>query len=252
MMECIILGSGTAVPHPRRGSAGCLLRGGGVTLLIDTGLGTLQKLARLGVSPAEPDAVAYTHLHLDHTAELAPMLFALKNVGIGRSKPLTLFGGPGFRDFLARLVRMYEPWLEPQGFPLAALEVPDGSVPLGPWRLSAVPVLHTPSSVAWRVEDPATGRIVAFSGDTDMCRGLVDAARNADVAVFECSFPNERKMEGHLTPAEAGRAASLAGVRRLVLTHFYPAAEEADVAAQCRKEFPGEIVLAEDLMRIAV
>jgi ribonuclease BN (tRNA processing enzyme) len=29
--------------------------------------------------------VAFTHLHLDHTAELAPLLFALRNAGIGRA-----------------------------------------------------------------------------------------------------------------------------------------------------------------------
>src|SRR3972149_3518987 len=70
-MECFVLGWGAAVPHPRRGPAGHLLRHGGCTLLIDAGLGTLQKLAVLGVSLAAPDAVAFTPLHLDHTAELA-------------------------------------------------------------------------------------------------------------------------------------------------------------------------------------
>jgi ribonuclease BN (tRNA processing enzyme) len=251
-MELVVLGSGTAVPHPRRGSAGYLLRGGGVTVIVDTGLGTLQKLARLGVSLAEPDAVAYTHLHLDHTAELAPMLFALKNVGIGRRKPLAICGGPGFRDFFGKLARMYGTWVEPQGFPLAVEEVPDGTVPLGPWLLTAVPVRHTPQSVAWRIEDPGTGKVVAFSGDTDVCRGLVEAARNADVAIFECSFPNERKVEGHLTPGEAGRAASLAGARRLVLTHFYPECEGADILGQSRETYGGEVILARDLMRIPI
>ncbi len=251
-MECIVLGSGTAVPHPRRGSAGNMVRHGGFTLLVDAGLGTLQKLAVLEVSLAEPDVVAFTHLHLDHTAELAPLLFALRNAGIGRRKPLSLLGAPGFRDFYGKLRRMYGAWVEAENYPLLVEEITDRPVSLGSLVLTAVPVLHTPQSVALRVEDPETGKVIAFSGDTAVCPGLVTAARNADVAVFECSFPNERKVEGHLTPGEAGEVAAAAQVKKLVLTHFYPECEEADILGQCRETFSGEVILAEDLLRVPV
>lgn len=251
-METIVLGSGTSVPHPRRGSSGYLIRRGGVTLLVDAGLGTLQKLAVLGVSLAEPDAVAFTHLHLDHTAELAPLLFGLRNPGIGRTKKLTLLGAPGFRDFYARLRRMYGGWVEPLDYPLEVEEVEDRLYPLGDLVLSAFPVAHTPQSVAFRVEDPGAGKTVVFSGDTDVCEGLVAAARKADLAVFECSFPEGRKVEGHLTPGEAGELAARAGAKRLLLTHFYPECEGEDILGQCRKAYPGEILLAEDLLRVSV
>jgi ribonuclease BN (tRNA processing enzyme) len=225
---------------------------GGCTLLVDAGLGTLQKLAVLGVSLTEPDVVAFTHLHLDHTAELAPLLFALRNAGIGRRKPLSLLGAPGFRDFYGKLRRMYGTWVEGEDYPLLVEEITDRPVSLGSLVLTAVPVLHTPQSVAFRVEDPETGKVITFSGDTAVCQGLVTAARNADVAVFECSFPNERKVEGHLTPGEAGEVAAAAQVKKLVLTHFYPECEEADILGQCRETFSGEVILAEDLLRVPV
>jgi ribonuclease BN (tRNA processing enzyme) len=249
-MELVVLGSGTAVPHPERGSAGYLVRQGGYTFLVDTGLGTLHKLAVLGISLAEPDAVVYTHLHLDHTAELAPMLFALKNTGIGRRRPLVLYGAPGLGDFFGRLCRAYGRWVEPPfDFPFSVEEgVVERGAALGPLEMTAFPVLHTPQSVALRIEDPAGGRVLAFSGDSDVCEGLAAAVRGADVV--ECSCPEGRKVEGHLTPGEAGRIASRAGVRRLVLTHFYPECDGEDVAGQCRKEFGGEIILAADLMRL--
>lgn len=251
-MEVIVLGSGTSVPHPRRGSAGCLVRGGGRTILVDAGPGTLQKLATLGISLAVPDAAVFTHLHLDHTAELAPLLFALRNPGIGRSRTLTLAGAPGFRDFYARLRRMYGTWVEPLGYPLEIEEIDVRPVSLGGLTLRAFPVSHTPHSVAYRVEDPADGKAVAFSGDTDVCEGLVEAARGADLAVLECSFPDGRKVEGHLTPGEAGEIAARAGAKRLLLTHFYPECEGEDIPGQCRNRYAGEILLAEDLMRISV
>ncbi len=229
-----------------------MVRHGGCTLIVDAGLGTLQKLAVLGVSPAEPDVVAFTHLHLDHTAELAPMLFSLRNTGVGRGKGLTLLGAPGFRDFYERLRQTYGSWVEAEDYSLLVEEISSRPVSLGPLVLTAVPVSHTPQSVAFRVEDTETGKVIAFSGDTDVCSGIVTAARNADVAVLECSFPNERKVRGHLTPAEAGEIAAAARVKKLVLTHFYPECEEADILGQCRETYSGEIVLAEDLLRVPV
>lgn len=251
-MELIVLGSGTAVPHRERGSSGYVVCGGGRTILVDVGLGTLQKLAALGIPLAEPDAAAFTHLHLDHTAELAPLLFALRNPGIGRTKTLTLLGAPGFRDFHSKLRRMYGSWVEPLDYPLEILEIGGHPVSLGGFLLRAFPVSHTPESVAYRVEDPTGGKSIAFSGDTDVCEGLVEAARGADLAVFECSFPDGRKAEGHLTPGEAGALASRSGAKRLLLTHFYPECDGEDLLGQCRKRYAGEILLAEDLLRVSV
>lgn len=251
-MELIVLGSGSSIPHRTRGSAGYLVSGGGRMILVDVGLGTLQKLAALAIPLTEPDAAAFTHLHLDHTAELAPLLFALRNPGIARKKTLTLLGAPGFRDFFTKLRRMYDTWVDPLGYPLEIEEIDGGPVSLGGFTLWAFPVSHTPQSVAYRVEDPADGKTIAFSGDTDVCEGLVEAARGADLAVFECSFPNGRKAEGHLIPGEAGEIASRSGAKRLLLTHFYPECDGEDILGQCRDRYAGEILLAEDLLRVFV
>ncbi len=251
-MEMIVLGSGTAVPHPKRGSAGYLVCGGSGAILIDVGLGTLQKLAKLGISLSVPNAAAFTHLHLDHTAELAPLLFALRYSGIGRTKTLTLCGAPGFREFYDGLRRMYGAWVEPVDYTLEIEEIGRGPVSIGGFMLWAFPVSHTPQSVAYRVEDPSDGKSIAFSGDTDVCEGLVEAARGADLAVFESSFPDGHKVVGHLTPGEAGEIASRSKAKRLLLTHFYPECEGEDIFVQCRNHYAGEILLAEDLLRISV
>jgi ribonuclease BN (tRNA processing enzyme) len=52
------------------------------------------------------------------------------------------------------------------------------------------------------------------------------------------------------TPAEAGRIARLARVKRLVLVHLPPLADPADVLAECRTEFDGGVVVGEDLETI--
>jgi glyoxylase-like metal-dependent hydrolase (beta-lactamase superfamily II) len=49
-----------------------LVRGGGLTVLVDTGFGTtlFENLKALGVSPESVDAVLITHMHGDHTGGL--------------------------------------------------------------------------------------------------------------------------------------------------------------------------------------
>jgi ribonuclease BN (tRNA processing enzyme) len=59
-------------------------------------------------------------------------------------------------------------------------------------------------------------------------------------------------MEAHLTPSLAGRIATLARARKLLLVHFYPEVLRSDIVSQCRKTFDGELVLGRDLLHLAV
>ena len=48
----------------------------------------------------------------------------------------------------------------------------------------------------------------------------------------------------------AGEIATRANVAKLVLTHFYPECDHANIEKQCRKTWSGPLVLAEDMMNI--
>jgi ribonuclease BN (tRNA processing enzyme) len=112
-------------------------------------------------------------------------------------------------------------------------------------------VEHSPQSIAFRITGPG-GRRLVYSGDTDYSESLVDLARGADLLICESSFPEEHKVRGHLTPAMAGDIAARAAVRRLMLTHFYPACDRADIEGECRRTYRGPLVLARDLMRLSL
>jgi ribonuclease BN (tRNA processing enzyme) len=250
-MDVTILGSGTAIPSLRRGSPGLLVEVAGQSLLFDGGAGTLPKLLRAGVTVLDLDRVFYTHLHPDHTGDLVPLLFALRNPAWRRAKPLYITGPKGFGAYYEALVTLYGDWIAAKSYDLVLREVL-GEVTEGDgFKVVPREVVHLRHSVCYRIES-ADGRSVVYSGDTTYCDAIIDASRGADLLVLECSAPDERPMKNHLTPTQAGQIAALAGCRRLVLTHFYPICEEYDIVTPCRKVFDGELILAEDLMRLAV
>ena len=65
-------------------------------------------------------------------------------------------------------------------------------------------------------------------------------------------LPDDAPVPGHLTPSVVARIASEAGVRRVVLTHIYPAAEDMDLVTEVGRGFEGEIVVAEDGLEFEV
>jgi len=248
-----ILGSGTVVPSLRRSSCSFLLEAEGQKFLFDIGPGTMHRLLEAGTAISEIDLLLLSHLHPDHSGELASLLFATKYPETYRRRsPFTLAGAKGLRKFFNGLTGVYGDWivLPEDIFCLKELDnrMPD-CLSAGNLLVRSRPVAHTESSIGYRVVTPG-GISVAYSGDTELCDSLVELARGVDLFLCECSLPDEMKVSGHMTPSEAGKAAATAGVKRLVLTHFYPECDGVDIVLQCRKTWQGPLTLAEDLMVI--
>jgi ribonuclease BN (tRNA processing enzyme) len=249
-MRVTILGSGTAVPDPDRFPAGYLVQDRGRNLLVDLGPGVLRRAAAVGLDLDTIDAVLLTHYHTDHCADLAALLFGLRNPRYEGRPPLTIAGAPGLRDLLARLTEAW-PWLAPRGFELRLEELAPGLAEVAGLGVEAIAVEHTAASLGYRFTG-ANGAIVAFTGDAVDCPALRPLARDADLFVCDTAFPSAAPGPGHMTPTEAGRVAAEAGVRTLVPTHFYPECEGHDLRAEARAVFDGEVVLAEDLLAFEV
>jgi ribonuclease BN (tRNA processing enzyme) len=128
----------------------------------------------------------------------------------------------------------------------------DGAEPLElpGCRLSWGPAEHRSESIAYRL-DAGDGAFV-YAGDTEYSRSVVGLARGADTLLIECSFPDEARMPGHLTPSDVARISSEAGVRRVVLTHIYPAADKIDLISEVGGKFEGEVIVAEDGLMLQV
>ncbi|MDI6796626.1 MAG: ribonuclease Z [Desulfatibacillaceae bacterium] len=249
-----ILGSGTCVPRAERSSSSIMVRVADSLILLDTGPGSLLRMAQAGESLKEVTHLFYSHLHLDHTADFSPLLFAVKYGGwYETKKPFTALGGRGFRDFYKSLQGVYGDWvnLRPGLMNLDELDIegPDKRH-FEDFDLFSLPVNHTPQSIGFRLE--AFGKSLVYSGDTAPCPELVSLAKNCDLFICEAAMPDNAPSDNHMTPSQAGRAAAQAGAKGLVLTHIYPETDATDIVADCRKAFDGSLWVAQDLMRLAV
>lgn len=252
-MNVTILGSGTCVPRLARSASSVLVRAGAETMVFDTGPGTIRRLLEAGSDPGRVSCYCYTHLHPDHSADFVPIIFSAK-YGREIRKPFTVAAGRGFSGFYEALKSAYGHWIEldPKILSVRELSVagPD-SMHFEGVTVKSLPVLHTPASLAYRVEE-AGGKSLVISGDTDYCENLVKLAGGCGMFICEAALPDELKLEGHLTPSLAGKIAAEAGVEHLVLTHIYPECDAVDITAQCRKTWSGPLTVAADLMELSI
>lgn len=249
-MRVVILGSGTGVPVPHRGYAGIYVRIANEHLLLDAGPGTLRQLSHLRVNYLDLDRIFITHFHPDHCLDLVSILFAMRIPQPARTKPLVIYGPPGIKRLYQQLNAAFKNWIQPKTYRLTFRELRATSLRLPGYTLRTKLMNHSPGALGYRLE--AGGRSVAYSGDTDYGRGIVELGRRADLLILECSLTDERKTSGHLTPTECGRIAAEAGCRHLVLTHFYPVFRGYDIRARVRRHFDNRLTLAHDFLTIRV
>jgi len=254
-MNVIILGSGTCVPSLARSSCSFLIQIQNSMLLFDLGSGTMRRLLEAGEAISKVTHLFFTHFHPDHTGEFASFLFAAKYPQAYRRRiPFDVIGAKGLQSFYEGLRTVYGKWIELEEGLMNIIELDSKNRDqhsFHEFTVDTLPMAHIESSIGYRITT-ADGTSIAYTGDTDFCENAVALAREADLFICEAALPDGMKVEGHLTPSLAGRIACEAGVKHLVLTHFYPECETVDLKAECRRAYNGPLTLARDLMVIEV
>lgn len=276
--EVVLTGTGYPRPHPDRAGPGALLRCAGQLLQFDAGRATSMRLAALGVSCRDLDAVFLTHHHSDHLVGLADIALS-RWIALDRATPdsaleIVAPAGPAARfavtlldpyadDIAARVAqtgRSTRPRVHCSAFEVAAR--PSRVWASGPIEVYAARVHHEPvePAVAYRVDTPRGS--VVISGDTRPCPELAELANGARVLVHEVvhgdlvrSTPSRGILDYHAGACELGSLLASIRVATLVLTHLIPApdtpeAERALVDAVRHGGYGGEIVVGRDLTRV--
>lgn len=219
-------------------------------LLLDLGNGALGSLQRF-IDPLDIDAVVLSHLHPDHCADLSGLHVVLRYHPVSpQSVTVPVWGPPGTGLRIARAAGVTDDEAtDPSqlGPEFDFRDLADrASFTVGPFTVTSYRVNHPVEAYGLRVE--ADGKVLAYTGDTDSTPALTPLLTEADLALADSAFCDDRDdAEGiHLSGRRAAAAAVAAGgVQRLMLTHI-PAWNDREV---CRKQaasvWTGEVELAE-------
>lgn len=252
MVKLTVLGSGTCVPHRKRGSSGYLLSTDGGEALFDCGNGAVWKLEKTGVDYLGIDNVFITHFHPDHTSDLIPLLFATRHpYGRKREKTLGMWGPQGFSEFIEKLRAPYGEWVRPKSVEIH--ETGKKKQKTGGIEIETFKTVHTENSVGYIVR--ADGKRIVYTGDTGYFPGLRKVAEGTDIFVTECALPDSEKMAVHMTPSDIAEILRESSPKKIVLSHLYPSMDGRDLPEEI-KTLSGnsetEIIVAEDLMEIVI
>ncbi|MEO5652747.1 MAG: MBL fold metallo-hydrolase [Marmoricola sp.] len=245
-MRLTVIGSSGSYPGPHS-SASCYLleqehEGRLWRVLLDMGSGALGSLQRF-TDAQNIDAVFLSHLHADHCLDLCGY-YVMRKYHPDGALPQIPVWGPA--DTARRMAKAYDLEEDPgMNEEFSFLEY-TADVPLefGPFTVTARLVAHPVTAYALRIE--AGGRTLAYSGDSGVCEPLEDSARDVDLFLCEASFVEggDNPPDLHLTGAEAGRTATAAAARRLVLTHIPPWHDPAVILAEAVGTYSGQVDLA--------
>lgn len=235
-MQLAVVGRRSGMPEPGEPSSGYVVRTADTAILLDCGPGVAGALAAIA-APSDLDAVFLSHLHLDHCYDVLPV--AKKIVApfvpypgypgtqrrAGTPVPVPLFVSPGGTQTLLTLQGLFPtvsaPMLERAlelAFDITEYDASTNAV-IGDCAVTAFPVRH--AVPAWGVRIESASGILAYTGDTGWTDDLLQLAQGADLFLCEATRrePDEGP-HGHLSAAQAGQLARLAGAGELVLTHF--------------------------------
>ncbi|WP_150460028.1 MBL fold metallo-hydrolase [Nesterenkonia ebinurensis] len=258
-MKLTIIGCSGSFPGPHS-AASCYLvshehAGRTWRIALDLGSGALGPLQK-HIALEDLDAVCLSHLHPDHYMDLTGLHIAVKwRPGGWPAERIPVYGPAGTDERIA-----VAHGIEPDPGMHSEFDfrtwTPGATAEIGPFRITPVIVRHPiEEPYALRIEvadDGAPGdgpgtRILAYSGDTDSCEGLIEAAQGADVFLCEAAYQDDRdeELEGiHLNGDRAGAAAAEAGVGRLLLTHIPAWTDAAVVREHAAKRYDGNIAVA--------
>jgi len=235
-----------------RGETASAIVAGGETYLVDCGYGTFAALREAGLNHRELARIFLTHLHDDHTADLAALL--IRQWTDGRIEPTTVYGPHGTARMVEavlafgeantaiRLVdeaRSVRPADVLHGRDLDATTAPAEAFRDERVAVRSVENTHFPGpskarmpyrALSYRLDAP--DRSIVISGDTGYSSGLVALARAADVLVCEAiDVPAMRRaFEGMV--ARGMYADNPEGVWNHIIETHTPVEEAGRMAAE--------------------
>jgi ribonuclease BN (tRNA processing enzyme) len=275
-LEVLVLGSGGPRPFGRAASSFIVLLDGTPRILVDAGPGAFLRIGELNLDLDYVGTVLLTHLHIDHSADLAAF-FNARALSAHGPIVYNIFGPDGaglfpktsrFVDLLVGKGGAFEyqkTFGADETFAVHDLAISLDSprtriVDKDSLLVEEIATHHGDCpSVAYRIS--YKGAVLVFSGDMDASAlpNLEQLAKNADLLISNCAVldpPNSPSQlyDLHTPPKKIGEAAHQSGVKSLLLSHTAPDVEgqEDAVRKSIRASYAGPVAFATDKLRVPV
>lgn len=221
-MQLLLLGTTGYHPSPRRHTA-CLFFPE-LGLVLDAGTGFFRVRDWLRTSELD---VFLTHAHLDHVVGLTYMFDVVHETGLQATR---VHGDAGHLRGVQE--HLFSQPLFPALPPLTFHPLQGATKIGGGGLLTYFPLEHPGGSLGYRLDWPE--RSFAYVTDTTARpnSAYIEQIRGVDLLVHECNFGDgyEELAEktGHSCLTPVLELARQAAVKRLILTHVNPIADDAD------------------------
>jgi ribonuclease Z len=254
-VRVLLLGTTGYHPTETRQTSCVLLPELGIALDAGTGLFRVGKLLE-----ADELHIALSHAHLDHVVGLTYFFSLMYDYEQRHKRALRRIVVYGEE---AKLTAARECLFSPHLFPApppAEMEwrpiEPGCTWQMGGASAECFRLDHPGGSLGFRLS--SGGKSIAYVTDTTAKSNAayVKTIAGVDLLLHECNFPDGftglAERTGHSCLSEVARVASLAQVKRLVLTHFDPVAQfPPEQWEKVRAIFP-QLEAGEDLQEIVV
>ena len=245
MAQIAILGTAAAVSDAEHDYTHFLLIGDTSTVLVNCGSNPLGKIRNLGVQDDAVQDIILTHFHPDHVSGVPNMLMHMWL--LGRRSPLRFYALHHCANRVEDMMLSFSWDTWPDFFPVTLNRVSERDcAPVlenDDFRIFAWPTKHFVPTVGLRIENKRTGRVLAYSSDTEPIPAIIDIARDADILIHEAAGSGV----GHSSAAEAGEIATEAHAKALYLIHYEVwNTDPRPLVDEARQTYSGPIVLCED------
>lgn len=244
-MKIILLGTGGALPPAGRAQTGIYIEKDDRALLVDCGAGILYQLANAGLDLEKIDTILISHHHLDHMSDLLPFITARWLAGYSSTR---VIGPEGTAQLLHSWLNLHDYVNQHVSVDVNDIQPGDSFEAQG-FKIDSMATEHWIPTIAFKFD----GKF-AYSADTSPINVMCQFAQGCEILLHECSSPNGAEMPFHTSPKELGELLTDCGVQKLVLTHFYPQSvgRESEMAQSIRRNFSGEVVVGQDLMKFEI
>ena len=271
--QVVLLGTGTPNAEPERSGPAVVIVVNEAAYLVDFGPGVVRRAAAAFQKGVKALAVPnlkkafVTHLHSDHTAGYADLIFT--PWVLGRKEPLEVFGPRGISAMTDHLVAAYREDImvrldgsEPAnqtGFQVNAHEIEAGDIYKDTnVAVTAFPVKHGTWKEAFGYRFKTADRSIVISGDTTPSASVIEACNGCDLLIHEvysqAGFskrePEWQKYHAafHTSSRDLAELAAKAKPALLVLYHqLIWSSTEEELLNEIRRTYKGRVVSGHDL-----